>query len=598
MSGDAVTGRLAGLRAELRRLAVDGFLVPRADEHQGEYVPGHAQRLAWITGFTGSAGMAVILAERAALFIDGRYTLQAAAETDPALFELRHIPRDAPADWLASVLGQGQVIGYDPWLHVPGDIERLGTGLARIGAQLKPLDGNPIDTIWTDRPPPPLAPVVPHALRFAGRSSAEKRTAIAQSLCKDGTDALVLTTPDSIAWLLNIRGGDVEHTPLPLSFALLHRDGHATLFLDPRKVTPALAPHLGEAVALRPPPDFEPSLRRLGEEGKCVQADPDAAPAAVFALLAASGAGIRRGTDPCQLAKAVKNEVELEGIRAAHLRDGAALTRFLAFIAEEGPKGRLGEIAAADKAEAFRREGEFFRDLSFPTISAAGANAAIVHYRASPKTEARLQAGQFYLVDSGAQYLDGTTDVTRTMAIGAVTATMRDRFTRVLKGHIAIASCRFPAGTTGSQLDALARLALWQAGLDYDHGTGHGVGAYLGVHEGPQRIAKAGNRQALLPGMILSNEPGYYKTGGFGIRTENLLAVTPSPLPGDEREMLGFETLTLAPIDRNAILPTLLTAEEKAWLDRYHERVRSLLTPFLDTATAGWLAAATKPIGA
>ena len=598
---DRITAeRLAHLRAELRRRGVDGFIVPRTDEHQGEYVPARAQRLAWLTGFTGSAGQAIVLDGCAVLFTDGRYTLQAAAETDATLFELCHSSHTPATEWLASKLKAGAVLGYDPWLHTPGEIERLSAGLARKGVVLRSLDSNPIDAVWPDQPPPPLAPVVPHEDRFTGKPSAEKRREIAAKLAEAGAGALVLSVPDSIAWLLNIRGGDVEHTPLPLSFAILTADARVKLFVDPRKPVPELGAHLGEEVTVLPPDALIPALKSLGAEGIRVQADPASAPAAVFELLKAAGAAILKETDPCQLPKAVKNEAELAGMRAAHLRDGVALTRFLAFIAAEGPTGRLGEIEAADKAEAFRREGAYFRDLSFPTISGAGANAAIVHYRASPATEKKLTAGQFYLVDSGAQYLDGTTDVTRTVALGPVSEGMRDRFTRVLKGHIAIASCRFPAGTTGQQLDCLARLALWQAGLDYDHGTGHGVGAYLSVHEGPQRISKASGANAapLQPGMILSNEPGYYKAEDFGIRIENLLAVIPAKLPGDEREMLGFETLTLAPIDRAAILAPLLTGEEKAWLDAYHERVFRLLSPLLDAATVDWLRAATAPIGA
>jgi Xaa-Pro aminopeptidase len=589
--------RLARLRAELARRSVDGFIVPRGDEHQGEYVPKHAQRLAWLTGFTGSAGLAVVLADRAALFVDGRYTLQAAAEVDSGLYELRHMTEQPAAEWLAAVLKPGQKVGYDPWLHTPGEIERLGAGAARAGALLASLEGNPIDAVWLDQPPPPLAPVVPHPLKFAGKPSAEKREEIAAFLAKGGVDAVVLTQPDSIAWLLDIRGGDVEHTPLPLAFALLRRDARVELFIDRRKLLPGLDAHLGSAVAISDPEALGAALDRLGREGKRVQADPAAAASWIFDRLGAAGATIHRAADPCQLAKAVKNAVELDGIRAAHRRDGAALSRFLAFLDAEAPKGTLGEIAASDRLEAFRRDGPLFRDLSFPTISGAGPNGAIVHYRATPATERRITPDMLYLLDSGAQYLDGTTDVTRTIAIGTPDAEMKDRFTRVLKGHIAIATCRFPAGTTGSQLDALARHALWQAGLDYDHGTGHGVGAYLGVHEGPQRISKVPNSQALLPGMIVSNEPGYYKTGHFGIRIENLVLVTRcAEIPGAERETLCFETLTLVPIDRRCIEPSLLSPAEIAWLDAYHERVRAALMPLLDGATAGWLKEVTKPL--
>ncbi|HXP31052.1 MAG TPA: aminopeptidase P family protein [Stellaceae bacterium] len=589
--------KLARLRAELARQGAQGFIVPRADEHQGEYVPARAQRLAWLTGFTGSAGIAAVLEDKAALFTDGRYTLQGRAQVDGSLYELRHMIEAPPAEWLAASLGRGAALGYDPWLHTPGEVERYAAAAERAGARLQALAQNPIDAIWTDRPPAPLAPVVPHPLCFAGKSAAEKRQEIAAALAKEGVDAAVLTAPDSIAWLLNIRGGDVSHTPLPLSFAILRCDATVDLFIDRRKLAPGLAVHLGAAVRPSDPQSLGAALDRLGAEGARVQADPAASAAWVFDRLAASGARIRRTVDPCQLPKACKNSVELDGARAAHRRDGAALTRFLAWLAVTAPAGGLTEIAAADRLEELRRGGENFRDLSFPTISGAGANGAIVHYHATQESERRLEPGTLYLVDSGAQYLDGTTDVTRTVAIGAPSAEMRDRFTRVLKGHIALALCRFPKGTTGSQLDALARQALWDTGLDYDHGTGHGVGSYLGVHEGPQRISKLPNTQALMPGMIVSNEPGYYRTGAFGIRIENLVIVTEQAAPaGAERDLLGFETLTLAPIDRALIEPKLLDGREIAWLDAYHARVASELAPLVDDVTAAWLTAATRPL--
>jgi Xaa-Pro aminopeptidase len=589
--------RVAALRRELARHGVQGFVVPRADEHQGEYVPPRAQRLEWLTGFSGSAGFAIVLSEKAAVFVDGRYTLQVRSEVDTTLFEPRHVTEQPASEWIAATLKPGEKIGYDPWLHTVGEVERLRQAAERAGGALVPLEGNPLDAAWGPaQPPAPLAPVLPHEARFAGESSEEKRARLAAGLAKDGVDAAVLTQPDSIAWLLNIRGGDVPHTPLPLSFALLDRNGTVELFADRRKLVPGLERHLGNAVSVSPPDAFGPALDRLGAAKKKVQADPASAAAWVFDRLQASGAKLHRAADPCALPKACKNPVELAGTRAAHRRDGAALTRFLAWLAAEAPKGGLSEIAASDRLEAIRAEGEHFRDLSFSTISGAGSNGAIVHYRASPQSEKRLEAGTLYLLDSGAQYLDGTTDVTRTIAIGTPTAEMKDRFTRVLKGHIAVATARFPKGTTGSQLDTLARAPLWQAGLDYDHGTGHGVGSYLGVHEGPHRISKMPNSQALLPGMIVSNEPGYYKTGAYGIRIENLVAVTPAELPGAEREMLGFETLTLAPIDSNAIEPALLTADEIAWLDAYHARVRETITPLVDRATAAWLAEATRPL--
>ena len=588
--------RLGRLRQELAARGLDGFIVPRSDEHQGEYVPPRGQRLAWLTGFTGSAGVAVVLRDRAALFVDGRYTLQAAIQVDTGLFEIRHLIEEPPARWISAALTPDAVLAYDPWLHTPHEVERFRTATEKAGAVLRAVSDNPLDRIWPGRPAAPIAPVVPHPERFAGESAQSKRTRLGRALQEEGAAAVVLTMPESIAWLLNIRGGDVPHTPLPLSFAILRQDGSVTLFLDRRKLVPGLERQLGNGVTVAPPERLGPALDALAAEGGRVQVDPASAASWVVDQLEAAGAKIHRAADPCSLPKACKNPIELDGTRAAHRRDGAALTRFLAWLAREAPRGRLSEIAASGRLEAFRRDGEHFRDLSFPTISGAGSNGAIVHYRAMPETEKRLEPGTLYLLDSGAQYLDGTTDVTRTIAIGEPTQEMRDRFTRVLKGHVALALARFPRGTTGTQLDAFARRALWEKGLDYDHGTGHGVGSYLGVHEGPQRISKAPNGQALLPGMIVSNEPGYYKTGAYGIRIENLVLVQPSD-GSAERDMLCFETLTLAPIDRNLIDTALLDDDEIAWLDAYHARVRDVLTPRVDPDTARWLAEATQPIG-
>jgi len=589
--------RLGRLRQELAAQGLDGFIVPRADEHQGEYVPSRGQRLAWLTGFTGSAGTAIALRDRAALFVDGRYTLQAVAQVDTQLFEIHHLVDEPPAHWIGTALARGAVLGYDPWLHTPLDVERFRAAAEKAGAVLRAVSVNPVDRVWSGRPAAPIAPVVPHPERFVGESAQSKRARIGGALAEEGAGAaVVLTMPESIAWLLNIRGGDVPHTPLPLSFAILRQDGSVTLFIDRRKLVPGLERHLGNAVTVMPPEEVGPALDALAAEGGRIQVDAATAASWIFDRLEAAHGKIHRAADPCLLPKACKNPIELDGTRSAHRRDGVALTRFLAWLAREAPKGGLAEIAASDRLEAIRREGEHFRDLSFPTISGAGSNGAIVHYRATPETEKRLEPGSLYLLDSGAQYLDGTTDVTRTVAIGDPTPEMRERFTRVLKGHIALALARFPKGTTGTQLDAFARRALWQKGLDYDHGTGHGVGSYLGVHEGPQRISKAPNGQALLPGMIVSNEPGYYKTGAYGIRIENLVLVQPTEGMG-EREMLGFETLTLAPIDRNLIEPSLLDDDEIAWLDAYHAHVRETLTPRVDPETARWLAEATQPIG-
>jgi Xaa-Pro aminopeptidase len=590
--------RLKLLRKQLASEGLAGFIVPRADEHQGEYVPLCGQRLAWLTGFTGSAGTAVVLGERAAIFVDGRYTLQAGAQVDTAAYEIHHLIDEPPVTWLAGTAKQGDAIGYDPWLHTPQDVERLRAGVERAGATLRAVDKNPLDAVWDGRPAAPLAPVVPQPEDFAGESAADKRTRIAKTLADNGAAATVLTMPESIAWLLNIRGGDVPHTPLPLSFAAVKADGSVTLFIDRRKLTPGLERHLGNGVTVEAPDRLGAALDGLAKEGR-VQVDPASAASWVFDRLDAAGAQIHRAADPCMLPKSCKNAVELAGTREAHRRDGAAVTRFLAWLSREAPKGELREIAASDRLEAFRKEGKFFRDLSFPTISGAGSNGAIVHYRAGPETEKLLEPGTLYLLDSGAQYLDGTTDITRTIAIGSPSVEMRENFTRVLKGHIALASARFPKGTTGTQLDGFARRALWQVGLDYDHGTGHGVGAYLGVHEGPQRISKAPNAQPLLPGMIVSNEPGYYKTGAYGIRIENLIVVQPAEeaqRDDGSREMLCFETITLAPIDRNLVARDLLDRDEAAWFDAYHARVRATIGPLVDTETAAWLDRATAPI--
>ena len=585
---------LALLRAELARRGLDGFVVPRADEHQGEYVPRCADRLAWVSGFTGSAGTAVALRDRAALFVDGRYTLQAENEAADG-FETIPVADTPVESWIAETLGAGARLGYDPRLHTRRQCEALAAACVRASAALEAVAGNPLDAVWADRPPPPIAPAVPHAERFAGRAAADKRAELADLLARERLAAAVLTAPDSIAWLLNVRGGDVAYTPLPLAFAILHADAAVDLFVDWRKFAPGLVAHLGKGVRSRAPGAFESALRAL--KGR-VAVDPARASEWTHRAVEAGAAEIVARADPCQRAKAVKNATELAGARAAHLRDGAALARFLCWLDREASAGALTEIAAADYLEARRRENANFRGLSFPTISGAGPNGAIVHYRVGPDTDRTLEPGSLYLVDSGAQYLDGTTDVTRTVAIGAPTADMRDRFTRVLKGHIAIARAVFPAGTTGAQLDSLARAALWRAGLDYRHGTGHGVGSYLGVHEGPQGISRAAAGTPLEPGMIVSNEPGYYKAGAWGVRVENLVAVvTADGLPGAEGDFLAFETLTLAPIDRRLADPALLDAAERGWLDSYHARVRAALAPLVDAETAAWLEAACAPLG-
>lgn len=593
--GPTDPARLGALRDELKRRDLDGFIQPRSDEHQGEYVARKSERLAWLTGFTGSAGLAVVLADKAAVFADGRYTLQVEKEVDGGLFEHCHLTDKPPADWIAANLAPGARLGFDPWLLTPVQTARFQAACKKAGGELAACDGNPVDAVWTGQPAAPLSPVVAHDAAFAGDSSNDKRRRIADGLKADKAGAVVLTAPDSIAWLLNVRGGDVPFTPLALSFAILYADASAELFIDGRKLAPGTADHLGGDVKTLEPDAFGPALDRLGKDAKTVRVSADTAPLWVFDRLEKAGAVIDRGDDPCQLPKAIKTTVQIDGIRTAHRRDGASLTRFLAWLDGEAAKGSLMESACADKLESLRRGNDHFQGLSFPTISSAGANGAIVHYRVSEETDAPLRPKSLYLVDSGAQYLDGTTDVTRTIAIGEPTDEMRHNFTLVLKGHIALATARFPEGTTGSQLDTLARLPLWRAGLDYDHGTGHGVGHFLGVHEGPQRISKRPNRVALEPGMVVSNEPGYYKAGAYGIRIENLVTVVQVESDA-EKLLLGFETLTLTPIDRALVVADMLDGAEVAWLDAYHARVLDEITPLVDEATAEWLAEAAAPI--
>ena len=585
--------RLAALRAELTRRGLAGFVVPLSDEHQGEYVARRSQRLAWLTGFTGSAGMAIVLADRAALFVDGRYVLQAAAQVDGSLYEHRHIT-DEPADaWLRQHLTGGAALGYDPALHGAHGRDRLAAPCKDTGARLVACAENPVDAVWDDQPPPPLGPVAPHPVRFAGAEAGGKRETVAARLVATGADAAVLSAPDSIAWLLNVRGADVANSPLPHSFAIVHGADDVDWFVDRRKLLPEVPAHLGNAVQVKAPDAISGVLDGLAQAGKAVLVDAAATSVWMVDRLTDGGATVIRGTDPCVLPKACKNETELAGIRAAHRRDGAALTCFLAWLSS-APPGSVTELDAVARLAAMRAGGEHYRGPSFDTISGAGPNGAIVHYRVTAASNRTLEPGSLYLVDSGGQYLDGTTDVTRTVAIGQPEPEHRDRFTRVLRGHIALAVARFPRGTTGAQLDALARQFLWQAGLDYDHGTGHGVGAYLNVHEGPQRISRMGSAAALAPGMVVSNEPGYYRTGAYGIRIENLVAVTEAA----DDSFLDFETLTLAPIDRALIDPAMLTADERAWLDGYHARVAETLAPLLadDAATLAWLRTATAPL--
>ncbi len=584
------------IRKAMQAQGLDGFLVPHEDEHQNEYLPAANDRLAWATGFTGSAGAAVIFADKAAVFVDGRYALQVRDQVDPTLFEVHDIVEGGVPAYLESTAVAGQTIGYDPKLHSPEALERLRAAAAKAGAALKAVDANPLDQAWgADRPRQPKAQVVPHQLEFAGEGSNDKRRRVGVSLTDAGAEAAVLTAPASIAWLFNVRGGDVIRSPLPLGQAILNADGSARLFLDPDKVAPDLLAWLGNSVRLEAPEALDAALADL--KGRRVLVDPGQSSAWYFEALKAAGAEVVRGADPCALPRACKNAVEIEGSRQAHIRDGAALTRFLHWVATEAQTTLPDEVTVVKTLEGFRAATGALKDLSFDTIAGAASNGAVVHYRPTQRLNKRTEAGSLLLVDSGAQYLDGTTDVTRTLAIGEPSDEMRQRFTLVLKGNLALARVRFPTGTTGSALDALARAALWSAGLDYDHGTGHGVGSYLGVHEGPHRIGKPPNSVALRPGMIVSNEPGYYKEGAYGIRIENLQVVTEAqPLPGGERPMHGFETLTLAPIDRRLVDKLLLTVEEIAQLDAYHARVLAVIGPQVDDQVRTWLAEACAPL--
>ncbi len=587
--------RLKALREELARRRLDGFVVPLTDEHMSEYVGAYAQRLAWLTGFQGSAGSAVVLPAEAAIFVDGRYTLQVREQVDGQHWSYQSVPQTSTAQWLEQHAPDGGRIGYDPWLHTKGWVEAARKALASKGAELVAVDTNPVDAIWPDRPAPSAARLVVQPDALTGQSSAAKRADIADWLAGRKADSAVLSALDSIAWAFNIRGQDVDRTPVALAYALVHADATADLFVAPDKLDEAVKAHLGNGVRLHDRAAFEPALKAMA--GKTVAVDPERAVAAIFEALSGAGATLIEERDPVVLPKAVKNAVEIAGHKAAQARDGAALSRFLHWLSVEAPKGGLDEIQASDRLQAFRAETGLLRDLSFDTISGAGPNGAVVHYRASDETKRILEPNSLYLVDSGGQYQDGTTDVTRTVAIGTPTAEMRDRYTRVLKGHLAIARAVFPKGTRGGQLDILARQHLWAAGLDYAHGTGHGVGAYLSVHEGPQRIATfGGGDEPLQPGMILSNEPGYYKTGEYGIRIENLILVEERAIAGAEKEMLGFETLTFAPYERALIDTDMLDAGEIAWIDAYHARVRAIVGPQLEGDAADWLADVTAPL--
>lgn len=601
MSSPVHASRLSALRSQIASDGFDGFIVPISDEHLSEYVGAYAQRLAWLTAFGGSAGSAAVLAEKAAIFVDGRYAVQVRDQVDGALYDYVDVPQSNMAQWLTQNVKAGDRIAYDPWVHSIDWAQHLGAVLAAAGASLIPAKSNPIDAVWDDQPQRSLDALVVHPESYAGQNAAEKRQIIADWLNQENLDTAVISALDSVAWTFNIRGTDVQHTPVGLSFALLHKDATADLFLAPEKMTDAVRAHLGNSVRVHDRAEFSAALAGLA--GQKVAVDPERAVAAIFTTLEDAGAQIVRRRDPSVLPKAVKNAVELAGTRAAHVRDGVAVSRFLKWMDDNAPKGGLDELSAAAKLRSFREETGLLLDLSFDTISAAGPNGALPHYKVDEGSNRAIETGTLYLVDSGGQYLDGTTDITRTIAIGEPTAEMRRRFTQVLKGHIALARARFPKGTRGSQLDILARQYLWADGVDFAHGTGHGVGSYLAVHEGPQRIAKpsggqSGTDEPLQAGMILSNEPGYYKAGHFGIRIENLIVVEPVAIAGAEQEMLGFETITFAPIARNLVDESLLSEPERQWLNAYHADVLTKLSPSVSDENLIWLRAACAPIAA
>jgi Xaa-Pro aminopeptidase len=591
--------RLAALRVQLKEDRLDGFVVPLTDEHMSEYVGSYAQRLAWLTGFQGSAGTAVVLPEEAAIFTDGRYTIQVRQQVSPTEWSYQSVPETSVAKWLQENAPNGARIGYDPWLHTSEWVKQATTSLSARGAELVPVTRNPIDAVWSDRPEPSKARLIVQSDEFAGKGSAEKRHDMADWLHQEGADAAVLAALDSIAWTFNVRGQDISRTPVALAFALVHADGTADLFVDGEKIGDDVRAHLGNGVRLHTRSAFEPYLKSL--EGKLVAVDPERSVAAITQALEAGGARILSRRDPAVLPKAIKNPVEIAGHKAAQARDGAAVSRFLKWVEEEAPKGGLDEMIAQEKLLGLRQSLGGLKDLSFDTISAFGPNGALPHYKGTAESNLPFTSGTLYLVDSGGQYQDGTTDITRTVPIGEPTAEMIDRFTRVLKGHIAIATAIFPKGTRGSQLDSFARQALWEAGCDYAHGTGHGVGAFLAVHEGPQRIAPVGSSQSggdepLQAGMIISNEPGYYKPGEYGIRIENLVLVVEKEAPGGDKPVLGFETLTYVPIEKRLIDASMLSARELDWLNDYHAKVLALIGPQLEGEDKAWLERQCAPL--
>jgi Xaa-Pro aminopeptidase len=585
-----VAPRLAALRQAMQKAGIDSFLVPRADAHRGESVPESDARLAYITSFTGSAGLAIVGPDSAGLFVDSRYTLQAPAQTDTTQVTVHETSQGGMSPDIKLYVPKGGTLAYDPWLHTPGEVRDLNEKLAGH-ARIVP-HANLIDAIWDDRPAPPVSPIEFLGHNRSGRTAEDKIAYLRDVLAAEGADATVLTLPESICWLFNMRGRDVPNTPFVLGFAIVHKSGAPTLYLDAAKITPELEKALDGIATIAPATELTAALRQLGADAGKVIIDPQTAPAAIADTLNEAGASLVEKRDPVLGPKSRKNDAELAGMREAHKLDGVAMAKFLAWFDSEAPKGELTEIGIVTALESFRREEESCIDASFDTISGAGPNGAIVHYRVTTKTDRRLNAGEIMLVDSGAQYLSGTTDITRTLSTGPATAEQKDRYTRVLKGMIAISTARFPLGTTGAQIDALARQFLWQAGVSYSHGTGHGVGAFLGVHEGPVGIAPR-YTAPIEAGNVLSNEPGFYKTGEFGIRIENLIVVKPADdFPG----FLDFETITLAPIDTRLIDMALMTKDERDWLNAFHARIWSEIGPLVEGPVKDWLKGATQPI--
>ncbi|MBR2173805.1 aminopeptidase P family protein [Sphingopyxis sp.] len=585
---------LSALRTQLSRSGLDGFILATGDEHITEFPAPYSKRLAWLSGFSGSTASVAVLPNKAAIFVDSRYTESVRHQVDGRDWTHEDVSVTTIGSWLAKN-AVGMRIGYDPKLYTRTAISTIREKLAD-GAELVPLPENPVDPLWAEQPDRPTSLAFVQPVELSGKSSADKRRDVAEWLTATAADAFVLVALDSIAWLLNIRGSDINMVPFCYSFAICHKDGTADLFVDPRKIDESVRQHLGNSVRLQSYESFYRSIEGMG--GKTVSVDPNFTPEAIFTALEAGGATVRNDRDPTMLPKATKNPVEIEGMRQAHIRDGAALTRFLRWFETEAPHGKLTELSAAAKLSQFRRETENYHSLSFEPISCADANAAMPHYRATPETDAPIGPGSIYLVDSGGQYPDGTTDVCRTVSVGPASAAFRDRFTRVLKGYIALQLTTFAPGTLGSRLDAIARVPLWEAGIECPHGIGHGVGHFLNVHEGPAYFLAypRPDEEPVAAGMILSNEPGYYRPGEYGIRTENLMVVVERPIEGGDRIMLGFEAISLAPIALDLVDASLLTDIEIAWLDGYHAEVRELLGPLLSPEERTWLAEQTVPV--